>query len=233
MKRKTSFLLLAAFASVLPASAQHYRDSKYYNPRTGHLDYGHRNDRGGYGHRDGDYYFGFRIGPSFSGVNSSDEHLNGGSWQTGLNVGFVAGIPLSDYIPLYLEPGLHYIEKGGQKSLSSGKKMTYSLNYLEVPVVLKYRCPVDDHFSVQPMVGGYVSAGLGGKLKNFEEKVAEQAFDEHNFKRVDAGLRVGCGVQYDMFYADLTYDIGLANISHDYFDTAHNTGLQINVGLNF
>ena len=54
-----------------------------------------------------------------------------------------------------------------------------------------------------------------------------------NFRRGDGGLRLGCGVQYDMFYADLTYDIGLANICHDTFDTSHNGGLQLNFGVNF
>lgn len=44
---------------------------------------------------------------------------------------------------------------------------------------------------------------------------------------------LGCGIGYDMFYADLTYDIGLANICHDTFDTSHNGALMLNVGVNF
>ena len=42
-----------------------------------------------------------------------------------------------------------------------------------------------------------------------------------------------CGIGYDMFYADLTYDIGLANICHDSFDKSHNGALQFNFGVNF
>ena len=44
---------------------------------------------------------------------------------------------------------------------------------------------------------------------------------------------MGCGVAYDMFYADLTYDVGLANICHDEFDTSHNGCLTLNFGVNF
>ena len=42
-----------------------------------------------------------------------------------------------------------------------------------------------------------------------------------------------CGIGYDMFYADLTYDIGLANICHDSFDKSRNGALQLNFGVNF
>ena len=42
-----------------------------------------------------------------------------------------------------------------------------------------------------------------------------------------------CGIGYDMFYADLTYDIGLANICHDSFDKSHNGALLLNFGVNF
>ena len=178
-------------------------------------------------------YYGLRIGPSFSYVNSDDERLDGGNWQTGLNVGVVAGIPLTDTAPLYLETGLSYIEKGGKKDLANGKKMTYDLNYLEIPAVIKYKYEVDDHFSLQPFMGGYFAVGVGGKIKNFAEREAESSFDSNNFRRLDGGLRIGCGISYDMFYADLTYDIGLANICHDTFDRSRNGAVMFNFGVNF
>ena len=226
MKRIT-FFMMAILLIAMPSSAQNYKNSRYYNRNTGHLDYGRRNSN------NQDVYFGFRIGPSFSYVNSDGNALDGGNWQTGLNVGVVAGVALSDQQPFYLEGGLYYIEKGGSKKLDTGKKMTYDLNYLEIPVVFKYKYNVDPHFSIQPQVGGYFAAGVGGKIKNYQNRQAEDSFSEDYFRRLDGGIRVGCGVTYDMFYADLTYDIGLANIGHDVFDKTRNGGLQINVGVNF
>ena len=225
MKRIT-LAMMALLLMALPSSAQNYKNSRYYNPKTGHLDYRFQ-------HSGNAPYFGFRIGPSFSYVNSDDSRLDGGNWQTGLNVGVLAGIPLSDQQPLYLEVGVNYTEKGGKKDLTSGKKMTYDLNYLEVPLVLKYKCYIDDNFSVQPFVGGYLAAGAGGKIKNFEEREVQNSFSQNNFKRFDGGLRLGCGIQYDLFYAELGYDIGLSNICHDTFDKSKNGCLQLNFGVNF
>lgn len=109
--KRLAFIMMALLLALMPAAAQNYRDSRYYNSRTDRLDY-----RYNYGSP----YYGFRIGPAFTFVNSDDSRLDGGDWQTGLNVGVVAGIPLTDSAPLYLETGLSYIEKGGKKDLPEG-----------------------------------------------------------------------------------------------------------------
>ena len=220
--KRLALSALAALAMALPSQAQSYTHSRYYNEHSGRLDYGYRDS----GLGTGDMYYGFRIGPAFSTVNSDDPTLDGSDSQTGLTVGAVVGIPLSDEIPLYLEPGLFYTEKGGKKDiindLGEKKKMTYDLNYLE-----------DDHFTIQPQFGGYLACGVGGKMKNYDERKAFSSFSDDAFQRFDGGLRVGCGVSYDLFYADITYDIGLSNICHDTFDTSHNGCLSLNFGVNF
>ena len=231
MKR---LLLIAAVIASVSASAQEYRNSCFYNRNTDRLEYRYGSHDLGFGA--GEAYFGVRIGPSFSTVNSDDKRLDGGESQTGLNVGALVGVPLSRTVPLYMELGLSYIEKGGKKYYTEGgdrKKMTYDLNYVEVPLTLKYIHNFDDHFSIQPLFGGYLAVGVGGKMKNFGNREAQNSFSEDNFERFDGGLRVGCGVAYDLFYFDVSYDIGLANICHDTFDTSHNGCLQLNFGVNF
>lgn len=229
MKKIILIVLAALMLFGITAQAQAYRESRYYNPRTGHLDYSQK--RNMYGN--GENYYGLRIGPSFSTVNSDDSRLDGGSSQTGLNIGAVAGIALSDKAPLFLETGLYYTEKGGKKKIDNGKKMTYDLNYLEVPITVKYAYAIDDHFSIQPFAGGYLACGVGGKIKNYGLRESQSSFSSDCFKRFDGGLRLGCGAAYDMFYVDLTYDIGLTNICHDEFDTSHNGCLTLNFGVNF
>ena len=226
MKRFMTLALVAI--ATLTATAQTYRGSSYYNRDTDRLDYSKRENPMG----TGSMYYGFRIGPTFSTVNSDDANLDGGDSQTGLTLGAVVGFQLSDDIPLYLESGLSYTEKGGKKTLT-GKKMTYDLNYLELPILIKYIYDIDGHFSVQPLFGGYLSYGISGKIKNFGERQAQDSFSDMAFKRFDGGLRIGCGVGYDLFYADLSYDIGLSNICHDTFDTSHNGCLYLNFGVNF
>lgn len=177
-------------------------------------------------------YCGLRLGPSFSTVSSDDETLNGGSSQTGLTLGVVLGVPLSQDVPVYLEPGLLYVEKGG-KRLLYGKKMTYDLNYLELPIVVKYIHNFDDDLAIHPFFGGYFAYGVGGKIKNYGDRVAANSFSDDYFKRFDGGLRFGCGVSYSLLYADISYDWGLANINHDLFDKSHNGCFSISVGVNF
>ena len=221
---------LSALTLSLSVQAQAYRDSQYYNSRTGHLDYTRHHNDNVIG--TGDMYYGLRLGPSFSTVNSDDKALDGGSSQTGLNLGAVVGFGLSTQTPLFLETGLFYVEKGG-KSTYEGKKMTYDLNYLEIPITVKYIIDIDGDFSVQPFLGGYLSCGVGGKIKNYGDRVAQSSFSKTYFQRFDGGLKLGCGVAYDMFYADLGYDIGLSNICHDEFDTSRNGCLTLSVGVNF
>lgn len=74
--KRLAFIMTALLLALMPASAQHYRDSRYYNKHTGRLDYGYNH------HGYGVPYYGLRIGPSFSYVNSDDERLDGGNWQT-------------------------------------------------------------------------------------------------------------------------------------------------------
>ena len=150
-----------------------------------------------------DVYYGLRIGAAFATVNSDDRYLDGGSMKTGLDVGAVVGFQVA-------------------------------LDYLQVPLVMKYMIDVDRMFSIQPYVGGYLALGVAGKIKDFGHRQAYSSFDsKEGFQRFDGGIRIGCGIQYDFVYAELGYDFGLSNISHDYFDTSRTGALFATVGFNF
>lgn len=177
-------------------------------------------------------YYGLRLGLSLATVNSDDATLDGGSMQAGLVVGGIIGFQLSPVTPLFLESGLLYTEKGG-KGYVDGKKFTFDLNYLEMPIVAKYKYELDDDLSVQPFIGGYLALGVGGKVKNYAERAARSSFSNDYFQRFDGGLRLGCGVEYEMMYAEVAFDLGLANINHDEFDSSKNRCLCFNIGVNF
>jgi len=235
--KKYLVTVLMGLAVALPSSAQHYRNSRYYNPGTGRLDYSRNASFGTYhgSYAQRPFYVGFRVGPSFGTVNSDATYLDGSSMKTGLNVGIAAGFGLTPRAPLFLETGLYYTEKGG-KNTKNGYDFKYNLNYLEVPFVLKYVYNIDRTFSLQPFFGGYLAGGVGGKIKNFNDREAYSSFgDKYDaaFKRFDGGLRMGVGVGIDMFYADLTYDLGLANVGQDDFDETKTSTLMLNVGVNF
>lgn len=222
MKMKSFAIVALTIMMALPAQAQYGR---YGNPR------------GGYGRvthsRSALYtYYGFRLGVNGGTVNSDNAFYDAGSMKSGLNVGFNADILLTPTTPLFFETGLMYTEKGGKKS-SGGSKMTYSLNYLEVPLVLKYQLKLDNNIAVTPFLGGYLACGVSGKIKDQNLRLAENSFSSDNFRRFDGGVRLGCGLMLDLFYVELGYDAGLANISQDSFDAAHTGTVFANLGINF
>lgn len=216
--RRIVFLIIAA-AMVLPACAQY---DNYGRQGDGFQRYSDEHN----------IYYGLRLGLAVSTVNSDDDYLDGGSAQAGLNLGAIIGFQLSPAAPVFLESGLLYTEKGG-KGKYNGSKFTYDLNYLEVPILIKYRYDIDGDLSVQPFGGGYVAYGVGGKVKNFGDRGTNSSFSEDYFKRFDGGLKIGCGVEYQMIYAEVAYDFGLYNICHSDFESSHNGCFYINCGVNF
>lgn len=179
-----------------------------------------------------DNYYGLRLGLNISNVRSDDHFLDGGSAKSGLNLGVVAGFQVAPLLPIYMETGLLYTEKGGKGSYD-GHSFSYSLNYLEVPLVLKYMHPLGHLTTLQPFAGVYAAAGVGGKMKDFNQRQAYNSFDEEGFQRFDAGLRIGCGLQFANLYTEMGYDLGLINISHDYFDTSNTGCFFATIGINF
>lgn len=178
------------------------------------------------------YYFGLRVGMNASHVSSESALLDGSSIKTGLNIGVAAGTQLSYRAPVFLETGLYYTQKGG-KSGSGHEKFTYDLNYLELPLLIKYKHFVGNHTSIQPYAGGYLALGTDGDIKNYGTRTSFSSFDNGYFNRFDGGLKIGCGVGYNMLYLDASYDIGLSNIGQDNFDDTHNGCFTINLGVNF
>ena len=213
MKKLITALL--GFVMALPASAQYD-------------DYGRRNQFSD----EHNIYYGLRLGVGIATVNSDQKELDGGGAKAGLNLGALIGFQLAPSAPVYFETGLFYTEKGG-KGYVDGAKHTYGLNYFEVPIIAKYKYSIDENFSIQPFVGGYFAYGISGKVKNYRDRETYSSFSDTRFKRFDGGLKFGCGTEYQMIYSEIGYDLGIANICHNDFDSSHNGCFYINCGVNF
>lgn len=225
MKRTMTIIItMLCLVAAMPASAQMHRG--------GYGRYGY--DRGHRGYYSPHAYFGLRFGMSTSHVNSDAPNLSSGL-KSGLNVGAVGGVQVSPYLPMFFETGLEYSEKGGKGSLD-GKKFSVGLNYLEIPLVLKYSAQIADATAIEPFIGGYVGLGVSGKVKDYDQYQAYSSYSDNygaNFKRTDGGIRVGCGIAFEFLYAEMGYDFGLRNIGDNAFDDTHNGSLFLNIGVNF
>lgn len=210
---KKLLLTILTITIVMPAFAQ----------------YETQRQRSRYNHRGAEQYYGLRLGLNISSVSNDDIEADLDA-RTGLSVGGVYGLQLTDTTPLWLEAGLFYSEKGG-KTNASGYKLSTRLSYLQVPITVKYSFDVYDDLYIQPFLGGYLAYGIGGKTKDYGIRQSYSSFNDIN--RFDGGLRLGCGAEYQMLYAELGFDIGLANISKDDFSTSRTCNFFINVGVNF
>ncbi|MBR5674793.1 MAG: PorT family protein [Muribaculaceae bacterium] len=226
--KKTLLLSLLCMILAMPAMAQPgYRYGRGYNPRVQTVGR-HGNEYIAWH----SYYVGLRVGLNASHVSSESPLFDGSSVKSGLNIGIAAGTQLSYRAPLFIESGLYYSQKGGKSDSGSGK-FTYDLNYLEVPLIIKYKHFVGYQTSIQPYAGGYLAVATDGQIKNYGTRTAFSSYDDGYFNRFDGGLKIGCGVGYNMLYLDASYDIGLANIGQDNFDDTHNGCFTINLGVNF
>lgn len=173
----------------------------------------------------GSLYYGIRLGVNFAGIGGDAVDLG---TKTGMNLAGVVGLSLSETTPVFLESGLYYTERGAKKD-----KNKIGLTYFEVPLLIKYGVNVTDQISVLPYIGPYFSYGIAGKTKFPAENYNESSYDE--FKHWDMGFKIGCGAEYNMLYAELGYQFGVANIAKDHSgdNDAKGHAFYFNVGVNF
>ena len=201
---------------------------------------GSRKTRNRFNHSNVEQYYGVRLGYNLASISSSDANIDMNTYG-GWSFGGVYGLQLANSTPLWLEAGVFYSEKGGKTNDASYidevtkkehfQKMTTRLIYLQAPIVVKYAFDVADDFYVEPFLGGYLALGIGGKTKLYSQEHSYDSFD--NFNRFDGGLRIGCGAEYQMIYAELGFDFGIADINDNSFVSARNQSFFINVGVNF
>lgn len=176
-------------------------------------------------------YYGVRIGMNVSTINGDTQYFTSDGTKAGMTLGGVIGLRLSDTTPIFLESGLYYTEKGGKgddtKQESEKMNTTTSLNYLEIPVLVKYGFKANDDIALLPFFGPYFDVAIGGKTAK------HSAFNEGYFKRSDVGFKLGCGMEYNMLYLELGYQFGLSNISKSEDFSAHNGAFFANFGVNF
>ena len=187
---------------------------------------------GGFSLNESTVYYGMRLGLNVSNL-TGDMDDNGA--KAGLNFAGVLGLRISDSTPIFLESGLYFTQRGASKD-----KNTYvSLNYLEIPLLLKYGIAATDEIAVLPFIGPTFSYGVGGKMKGGEGADKESSFGSNKFTRPDVGIKVGCGAEYNKLYLEMGYQFGLTNIADWKIPgknddaSVHNGAFFVNLGVNF
>lgn len=157
-------------------------------------------------------HFGIR-----GGVSASSYSLDGMESKIFPMGGFAVDFKVAP-IPLYLESGLYYVNRGYKLDIPDEYYDDESTNNqaIEMPIVVSYHYYLNDKMSIQPFFGGFVS------------QVFDGPFDD-----LDYGLRLGAGFNYGRAYASIGYDFGLKNWDYGH-DKSFKSGLFFfNIGFNF
>lgn len=185
---------------------------------------------GGFNLSESSVYYGIRLGMNVASLTGDAPDLGS---KVGLNFGGTVGLRLSDTTPIFLESGLYYTGCGASKN-----KTTISLNYLELPILIKYGLQATDDIAILPFIGPTFRYGLfGGKWKTSGEGKVD-SFHDGRFKRADMGIKLGCGAEYNKLYLELGYQFGITNIADWQLAngddaSSHNGALFVNLGVNF
>lgn len=170
---------------------------------------------------------GIKAGLNISSLTFDESELES-SKKTGFTAGVMAEILLAKNFAI--QPELLYSQQGMKFSYSDAEvsnshyKSTVNLNYLNIPVMLKYY--VAKGFSVQagPQIGILLKAN-----NNYQDNfLGYENREDFNLKEysngIDTSVNFGLGYQFkDKFYADARYNLSYSDI----FKEANPTGNYI------
>lgn len=186
---------------------------------------------------------GVKAGLNIASLTFDESELNS-SGKTGFTAGVMVEIPMAKNFSL--QPELLYSQQGTKVSFSdpdvtnSNYKSTIKLNYLNIPVMLKYY--VLKGLSVQ--AGPQIGILLKANNKYQDNFLGYENHDSLNIKEyssgIDTSVNFGLGYQFkDKFYTDLRYNISYSNVFKEsdvnYFinNDMKNRVFQVTIGYFF
>lgn len=188
---------------------------------------------------------GFRAGASLANlsIDASGEEPDLSS-RTGFLVGAYMDIPLSGN--LFFQPGFGMTQKGAEISEDEGT-FGLHLDYLEIPLLLKYAFPSSGslgvHLMAGPALGFELSCNVSFEAEGISADVACDEGEEQDIeiatKSFDVGALLGGGISFPMGGVRLTiegfYNMGLTNLLEDASDddSAKNKAIYLTGGVAF
>ena len=137
---------------------------------------------------------------------SGDDKVLDGHWphpRTGLAGGAFATFALGSAVAL--QPELLYVTKGANYK-EGDEKYTFKLDYLELPLLLKYRFPTSCSLRPSLFAGPAVSFKLSARGVH-EGNGEETEEDLDNCQDWDVGVAVGGGLDFAAAGSTITFDV--------------------------
>lgn len=159
-----------------------------------------------------------------------------------LNPGF--GISLEKKLNKYssLQIELMYQEQSKSFLLTGSDRVinTSLMEYLRIPILIKYRIPFEN-WNLLGLIGPNLGYALDLKSGETDQNLVftyyeKLNFDEHNIKRFDIGILAGIGIEKVLANnmkttLSLRYLIGLTDIMENAESTFYNRGYALDMGF--
>ena len=190
--------------------------------------------------------FGFRAGVNISNqeFKQGDLHIKPKS-KFGLDLALITDFPLGPVVSF--APELHWLQKGFEvedfvtdiNGQSIEFDLTSTLNYLELPLLVKFNFGETAKFFVMagPSIGYLISDntkdGDGNELE-FKDILKLAGSTDEDINRVELGAHLGAGIGVGPVIIDIRYILGISNLARDFPDAeVHNTGFGGGVSVMF
>jgi opacity protein-like surface antigen len=175
-----------------------------------------------------------KAGMNLSNVTNADSDM-----KVGFNVGM--GVDYAFNNTLSLQPSLLFTTKGATDS-SEGTTVTVNAMYLELPILVAARFPINTYTNVVISAGPYLGYGVGGKSSisysgvelsfNTFGKTEIEGYEMKGLKRFDAGLAAGVAIEFNKFFVGLNGEFGLMNVGTS-SENGKNMNFYLGVGYKF
>jgi hypothetical protein len=173
---------------------------------------------------------GFKVGLAMAKFGG-----DAGSPKNRMGFGFGGFIGFRVGENMMIQPELLYLMKGA-KYEAGNEKLTFKVDYLEIPVLIKFCIPTKGQISPSLFVGPSVGIKLSNKIRYEEGGVSEEAKVDFA-KGTDFGLVLGGGLDFAMgtgkICFDARYTLGLTNILDVDGGDWKNNVIGINFGYAF
>lgn len=186
---------------------------------------------------------GVKAGLNLAALTFDESELNSSN-KTGFTAGVMIEVPLAKNFSL--QPELLYSQQGTKISFSdpdvtnSQFKSTIDLNYLNIPVMLKYYVVKGLSIQAGPQIGILLKAN-NKYQDNFLGYENKETLNLKEYSTgIDTSVNFGLGYQFkDKFYTDLRYNVSYSNVfkegdaNHFINNDMKNRVFQITIGYFF
>ena len=165
------------------------------------------------------------------GLNLSNAVGVKGEGDIKIKEGFTVGLETSTKLDhhFFLNSGLFFQTKGTKYEIGD-KETSINLMYLQIPIQIAYKYPLEKHTDLSFHIGPYFAYGIGGKIDPDSHK-KENSFSKTSLKRFDLGMSVGIALEVSRIILGFTYERGLLNIEQKKHKEFYNQNFLIHLGF--